>query len=147
MKYFTISELVASDTARVKGIDNTPTPEVEANLRALSEHVLDPLRATYGRPIKVNCGYRSPALNKEVKGVSTSQHLTGEAADLANTPELQKTVLEMVKRGRLVVDQLIIEKPNRDGVGAWLHVSYASQKKNRNQILIFNGIKYEKFAF
>lgn len=146
MKYFTILELVASDTARVKGIDNTPTPEVEANLRALAEHVLDPLREAHGQPIKVNCGYRSPALNKAVKGVSTSQHLTGEAADLANTPELQKTVLEMVNSGRLVVDQLIIEKPNRDGVGAWLHVSY-SQKKNRNQVLIFNGIRYEKFAF
>lgn len=147
MKYFTIPELVASDTARVKGIDNTPTPEAEANLKALAEHVLDPLREAYGRPVKVNCGYRSPALNKAVKGVYTSQHLTGEAADLANTPELQKTVLEMVKRGRLVVDQLIIEKPNRDGVGAWLHVSYTSQKKNRNQVLIFTGIKYEKFAF
>ena len=44
MTYFTISELTASDTAKAKGIDNSPTTAVRANLVALIETLLDPLR-------------------------------------------------------------------------------------------------------
>ena len=53
MRYFTISELSASTKARSMGIDNTPTPEARANLTALVEAVLDPLRHEYGYPIMV----------------------------------------------------------------------------------------------
>ena len=53
MKYFAISELSKSDTAKGMGIDNTPTPEAVANLTALVEAVLDPLRERYGYPISV----------------------------------------------------------------------------------------------
>ena len=39
MKYFSIKELCNSTTAKKKGIDNTPTPEAEANLVRLIEKV------------------------------------------------------------------------------------------------------------
>ena len=60
MKYFTIEELCHSDTANARGIDNTPTEEVKANLEALIDNVLDPLREAYGKPIYLNSGYRCP---------------------------------------------------------------------------------------
>ena len=82
MKHFTIAELCRSNTATAKKIDNTPTEQVEKNLKALVENVLDPVREKLGRPITVNCGYRSPKLNNAVGGVSNSQHVTGEAADI-----------------------------------------------------------------
>lgn len=82
MKYFTITELTKSATATKQGIDNTPSAEVTANLTALVDKVLDPLREIYGKPIYVSSGYRCPKLNKAVGGVSNSQHLKGEAADL-----------------------------------------------------------------
>ena len=44
MTYFTINELIASDTAKAKGIDNSPTTKVRANLVALGEPLVDPLR-------------------------------------------------------------------------------------------------------
>lgn len=52
MKYFTIEELCASDTAKRLGINNTPTDTVKYNLTKLVDAVLDPLRELYGKPIE-----------------------------------------------------------------------------------------------
>lgn len=72
MKYFTIDELCKSDTAKAKRIDNSPSDEIIHNLTSLVDKVLDPLRESYGKAIRVNSGYRCPALNKAVKGSKTS---------------------------------------------------------------------------
>ena len=52
----------------VKGIDNTPTREALGNLATFVDNLLDQLREAYGKPIKVNSGYRCPKLNKAVGG-------------------------------------------------------------------------------
>ncbi len=39
-------------------------------------------RNYFGRPITINSGYRTPAYNKQVGGVSNSQHVQGKAADI-----------------------------------------------------------------
>ena len=85
--HFSLSEFLKSSTASARGIDNTPSLEVVSNLQQLSIHVLEPLRAYFNTPIVVSSGYRSPALNKAVGGSATSQHMTGEAADLRITSE------------------------------------------------------------
>ena len=147
MKHFTIAELCRSNTATDKKIDNTPTDQVEKNLKALVENVLDPVREKLGRPITVNCGYRSPKLNNAVGGVSNSQHVTGEAADIEsyNNLVLAKTIYELG-----VFDQLILEFPDAFGVPSWIHVSY-SQKHNRKQVLVAKKIngktKYMPYEF
>lgn len=80
---FTYEELVASDTAKAMGIDNTPADaQIWANIEYLAQNVLQPLRDALNRPIVVSSGYRSPKLNKAVGGASTSHHLTGCAADI-----------------------------------------------------------------
>ena len=56
---------------------------VPENVKALVENVLDPLREKYGKPIKVNSGYRCPKHNLAVGGATQSQHMKGEAADIA----------------------------------------------------------------
>ena len=71
-KNFTLSELVASDTATRMGIDNSPDEEVVKKLRLLATSILQPLRDRYGKPITVTSGYRCSKLNKAVGGVSTS---------------------------------------------------------------------------
>lgn len=45
--------------------------------------VLDRIRHTTGRPMKVNSGYRTEAHNKAVGGVPNSAHTQGVAADIA----------------------------------------------------------------
>ena len=132
-KNFSMEELVASNTARMKGIDNTPDKEVEARLVQLAQQVLQPLRDSYGKPIKISSGYRCQALNKAIGGVSTSQHLKGEAVDINNGQiENKKLFLlasKMIKEGVITVGQLIDEKGYK-----WLHISLPDIK-HRNQIL------------
>lgn len=56
MKYFTIEELVRSDTAKKLRINNSPSEKIEFNLREFIEKILDPIREDWGSPIYVNSG-------------------------------------------------------------------------------------------
>ena len=128
-RFFSIDELSKSDTAIKKGIDNIPPEKVRRSLEALIDNVLDPLRAAYGKPITVNSGYRSPALNKAVGGAAGSQHLSGEAADISvGSRDGNKQLLELACKLELPFDQLIDEKNF-----AWVHISYGA--RNRRQVL------------
>lgn len=82
--HFKLSEFTRSNTASKYNIPNIPNEEQIANLKALCENVLEPLRQWYGKPIVISSGYRCPAVNNhpEVRGATKSQHMTGEAADL-----------------------------------------------------------------
>lgn len=125
MKHFTLDELTRSATARRLGIDNTPTRQAAANLKQLVANILDPLREAYGAPIYVNSGYRCPALNRAVGGSASSQHLTGEAADItAGNSRENRHLYELIRQLRLPVDQAINEHDF-----AWLHVSYGPRHR------------------
>lgn len=131
MKYFTLNELIKSDAARRSKINNTPNKQEENNLIALVENILDPLREAYGKPIIVTSGFRCERLNKLVNGSKTSQHRTGQAADIRtveDTVEENKKLFDLVQELNLPFDQLIDEY-NFD----WVHVSYSP--RNRKQIL------------
>ncbi|MDH5539255.1 MAG: D-Ala-D-Ala carboxypeptidase family metallohydrolase, partial [Rhizobacter sp.] len=67
-RFFTLDELTHSNTAKAEGINNQPTATEVECLRALCGAVLDPLREAMGNAIKVNSGYRGPALNRRLKG-------------------------------------------------------------------------------
>jgi hypothetical protein len=132
--YFTINELCASTIAKEQGIDNTPNATVKANLTALINNLLNPIRERYGKPIRVSSGYRCEALNKYIHGVDNSQHKKGQAADLLPTTGGS---LADIFRAAIAVgnfDQLILEKPNGT---MWVHVSYSPNP--RHQILYYDG--------
>ena len=154
MKYFTISELLRSDTAIKRGLWNGANLEVEENLRSLVERVLDPLREAYGRPVYVNSGYRCPKLNNLVGGSPNSQHMRGEAADIVavtkgagdcgSKPAMRVSggvsPEENLKLGKLIeqfgnFDQLIYEQCDKHGNPRWIHVSWKRNGWNRKQIL------------
>lgn len=127
MKYFTLEELSRSATASARGIDNTPSIAAKLHLIDLVENILDPLREAYGKPIGVNSGYRSQALNKAVGGAATSDHLTGRAADIHGTPNTKaenQKLFELIKSLDLPYRQLIDEKNF-----SWVHVSYNPEVK------------------
>lgn len=122
---FTLKELTKTST----GIPNLITDLEIERLRLLCQKVLQPLRDKFGSAIIVNSGYRSPAVNKAVGGVPTSQHVRGEAADItAGSKERNKRLFEILKT--IEVDQTIDEKNY-----SWIHVSYTICRKNRNQFL------------
>ena len=122
MKYFSIDELTKSATAKRLNINNTPDINVTHNLEALVDNILDPLREAWGQPIIVTSGYRCARLNKTVGGVSNSQHIKGQAADIRtvrDSREDNRKLYELAKKLDLPVDQCINEH-NFD----WIHVSY-----------------------
>ena len=82
-EHFSLSEFTKSITAERLGIDNKPGYEQVLAMRNLCREVLEPLRQHYGQPIRITSGYRCEELNSAVGGVRRSQHMLGEAADLA----------------------------------------------------------------
>lgn len=116
--YFTLREMTVSETAARRGLPNLPGPAELSALTALVHNVLDPLRAALGRAVVVTSGYRSPEVNRLVKGSRTSQHLRGEAADIIVPGLSSVQVCRTIQRLRLPFDQLIEE------FGEWTHVSY-----------------------
>ena len=133
--------------------------EVEANIVALVENVLDPAREKFGKPIIVNSGYRCPKHNTAVGGVANSQHTRGEAADITSADNER---LAKIIEGNARFDQLIYYpssakgqvpgsphparylSPDREACQSYrfLHVSYKRQGGNRHQVLMKKGGGY-----
>jgi len=137
MKYFTLSELTKSATAKRLGIENTADASIRANLTALVENVLDPLRVRWGMPIIVTSGYRSTALNKAVGGAANSQHTKGMAADIRTVSDSRADNMRLLRcllNSGIVFDQVICEYPDAHGRPDWIHVSF-NKGGNRNNRL------------
>lgn len=107
-KHFSLTELTTSNTAIRKGIDNTPSTEVVKNLKELCTKVLEPLRVSVDKPIKITSGYRSPQLNKLIGGAKNSQHIEGKAADIHVDGMSTEELFQFIKN-KFVYDQLIQE--------------------------------------
>jgi hypothetical protein len=131
-KNFNLTELISSETALRKKIDNTPSEEVVKNLVSLVLNVLQPLRDKYGKPINITSGYRSPKLNSAIGGAKNSQHCLGQAVDFTVPKEDYKEVGGIIES--LFFDQLIFEMSD-NGYPRWIHVSFKIGQ-NRNEILI-----------
>ena len=135
MKYFTLDELCYSETAKLRGINNTPSDEIKSHLIEFVNDILDPLREKWGSAIRVNSGYRSLPLNRALKGSTTSVHPLGYAVDIVpsngNMKKFQSFVEEFLSEREY--DQLIFEKP-RNGIASWIHIGYKnSQGQQRKQ--------------
>lgn len=122
-RYFTLAELTHSETAARRGWPNDPPPEVVQNLKNLCTHVLDPLRDAVGGPVVITSGYRSPVVNRAVRGSSSSQHVLGLAADLVVPGMTVAQVVRKIRTTGIQFDQLI------DEFGSWVHVSWAPQRR------------------
>jgi hypothetical protein len=118
-EHFTLAEMTRSAAATRKGIPNIAPDAIVAKLRAVCEHILEPVRAHYGRPITVLSGYRAPAVNKAVGGAATSQHLKGEAADFLVSGVSNVEVCRWMQ-ANMSYDQLIYEF----GEAGWIHCSW-----------------------
>lgn len=136
-KYVSLAEVTRSDTAKRRGIDNSPTPEHQENLKVICEEVFDKVREHFGVPLFISSGYRSAALNKAIGGSATSDHNLGRALDLDQDGHgngvKNKDVFNYIK-DNLEFDQLIFEHRCKDGDCDWVHVGYRKDA-NRKQVL------------
>ena len=134
-EHFKLNEFTKSETAIRKRIDNTPGPAHASNLQKVCEKILEPVRKHFGKPVRINSGYRGAALNAAVGGSSKSQHCNGEAVDFEidglPNPDLAKWVAANCEFDQIILEFYdASEGPN----SGWVHASY-SEGKNRKQIL------------
>lgn len=131
-RWFTFAEFVSSRTASRLGIENIPQPQHVLAMRKLCNDVLDPLRDSLGMPIRVTSGFRSPELNKALKGADHSQHMLGQAADIKVKGMTSDQIASEVLRLKLPFDQLIWYAPSR---GGHVHVSISVGGTPRGEVL------------
>jgi zinc D-Ala-D-Ala carboxypeptidase len=137
-KKFTLNEFIESPTARQRGIleQFTPSKEVQDNLKGLCENVLQPLRDSIGRPLKITSGYRSPALNAAIRGSKNSDHMRGEAADIqliVNGANHSGVLFNKIIELKLPFNQMIWEFGDRTNP-QWVHISF-KKTGNKREIL------------
>ena len=141
-EHFKLEELCKTKT----GIENVPNEAQVENLKRLCRW-LEQLRRRwndlYGEgddPIVINSGFRSPAVNKAVGGVSTSNHLTGCAADIRcigmeQALRYAASLLDISDLNREDYDELLIEQ-KRNVI--WIHFA-VRPKDNRRRTNLSKG--------
>ena len=133
-KNFSLIELTKSQTAERKGIDNTPSPTHQENLKSLCTAILQPVRDHFSKVVTISSGYRSPELCTAIGSKITSQHARGEAADFEIFGVSNKSLADYID-SELHYDQLILEYwKESDPNSGWVHCSF-SEGQNRKQYL------------
>jgi len=132
-EHFTLEELTRSEVAERKGLDNTPNASEIANLVRLAG-LLEEVRALLNKPILLNSGFRSKAVNDSVGSKDTSQHRIGCAADIRVPGMTPKEVVEACIKANIGYDQIIEE------FGSWTHISVPNTDSTapRRQALIID---------
>jgi len=128
-KYFKVSEILRSNTAKKHNIDNTPTDETIIDNLNYTLNRLNEIREQYGKPIYINSGYRCDELNVLVGGVKDSKHRLGLAVDLRWDTDLIDFLVENCS-----YDKLIREKA---GKSKWIHLQFC-RNIYKERRLVFN---------
>jgi zinc D-Ala-D-Ala carboxypeptidase len=123
---FTLSELIKSDTAIRRGIDNNPNADQIEKLKGLCENILQPVRDHFGR-VKVTSCYRSPELCVAIGSSVNSQHARAEAADFecmgTDNAELADWIYKNLEFDQLILEFYTVGEPN----SGWIHCSYVPE--------------------
>jgi uncharacterized protein YcbK (DUF882 family) len=132
-EHFTLEELTRSEVAERKGLDNTPNASEIANLTRLAA-LLEEVRSLLNKPIMLNSGFRSKAVNDSVGSKDSSQHRIGCAADIRVPGMTPKQVVEAIIASDIGYDQIIEE------FSSWTHISVPNtiETKPRKQALIID---------
>jgi transcriptional regulator with XRE-family HTH domain len=115
-------------------------PDLRDNARRFANDVFEPVRAILGVPLRVESGYRSPALDRKVlRGQAPfSAHTHGLAADVTPVGMSIQAALPLIRaavqRGNLEhLDFVGIEKSQ------WLHLQAAPEAQAARRIIASAG--------
>ena len=130
---FSLEEMIASEIGARRGLDNTPNATEIANL-VRTAGLLEQVRKVLGKPIIINSGFRSKAVNDAVGSKDTSQHRIGCAADIRVPGMTPKEVVEAIVKADIPYDQVIRE------FDSWTHISVPDMpaRPTRKQALIID---------
>lgn len=128
--HFTWREVVRSSTATRFRIANEPPERLYPNITRQAE-LMERVRAHLKVPIFISSWYRSPGLNRAVRGARNSFHMLGLACDCmapsyGSPLQVARALIPVVDD--FGIDQLIYE------FGEWLHIGQSLQEP-RHEIL------------
>ena len=137
-KNLSLGEVIKSNTAIRRGIDNTPTDAHIENLKYLAEKVFQPIREHFGCPIFVSSGYRSKGLNEAIGGSQRSFHSHGCALDLdmdgragdVNNEDIFYYILNNIQYTELIWEFGTEDRPD------WVHVAIAKGREDEKNAKI-----------
>ena len=129
--HFTLEELTATQH---RTLDNTPNSSEINNLRRLSEMLEEVKTLLDGKPIMINSGFRSKAVNDAVGSKDSSQHRVGCAADIRVPGLTPDQVVKAIIGSPIAFDQIIRE------FDSWTHISVPNNPSGipRKQALIID---------
>ena len=133
--HFTLAELTRTDT----GLDNTCPKILLPKLELLCVRILEPVREHFGKPVRVNSGWRAPKVNAAAGSKPSSQHAKAEAVDF-EVPGVRNLVVAQFVRDELDFDQLIGEAFRaNDPAAGWVHASYKASGNRRSVLTMTLG--------
>ena len=140
-EHFSLAEMCKTEV-ELKNVPNEVQVENLKRLCGWLEMLRSEWNKRYGEgndPIIINSGYRSPAVNKAVGGVATSNHLTGCAADIrvAGIEQLIRyatILLDISNESQEDFDELLIERSPKGTY--WLHFAVRPSNNRRKVSLI-----------
>jgi GH24 family phage-related lysozyme (muramidase) len=131
-KYYTLGDLTAGCTRKLRDQAGLTADQIYANLKRLAVNVLDPLKEKYPN-MKINSCLRLEN--------TSSQHNKGQAVDVSfpglSRADLYDRVLEVQKI--VPHDQMLLEYLTPGGNG-WIHISFVANG-NRGQVFTMNNHK------
>ena len=141
---FSLQELIKSDTAIRKGIDNNPNADQIEKLKRLCENVLQPVRDHFGR-VKVTSGFRSPELCLAIGSSVNSQHAKAEAADFevlgVDNAEVADWVYKNIRTDQLILEYYTPGEPN----SGWIHASWVEFNPRAQYLRAYREDKKTKY--
>ena len=126
-EHFTLEEFTCSTTAKRLKIENKIPDHLMSNIQFTAKK-LELVRAALAYPIIITSGYRCPALNTQVGGVSTSAHTKGLAVDFHCDYGTPKQICQRLIDAGVQFDKLIQEH------NQWVHIGF-SPTNNRQIVL------------
>ena len=128
---FTLEELTVTNH---RTLDNTPNSTEINNLKRLAEMLEEVKTLLDGKPIMINSGFRSKAVNDAVGSKDSSQHRVGCAADIRVPGLTPDQVVKAIIGSPIAFDQIIRE------FDSWTHISVPNNPSGipRKQALIID---------
>lgn len=127
-EHFTLNDLIFSETAQRKHIDNSVDETTANKLRWLAAR-LEEVWLIVGS-FHINSAYRCLELNRAVGSSDTSQHRKAEAADCRSTCGVSPyRMCDLMNSSGVRFDQVIHE------FGSWMHVSFVEVGTPRHSLL------------
>ena len=145
---FSLDELIKSQVAERKGINNNPSPVQIENLKALAVNILQPIRSQFDKPLIISSGFRCAQLCLEIGSSINSEHCADNksaAADFEIPGVDNKELAEWIK-SNLEYNQLILEF-YREGEpsSGWVHCSYSTDLNKKQSLIAYrqdNKVQY-----